>query len=342
MSTRFAGALAAATLSAILASPVAAADDTEPLRLVQVVPLPDVAGRLDHLAVDLKSERLFLSAPENNTVEVVDLRGSGKRERTMSGFSRPQGLFFVPDVKRLFVANAGDGVCKGLDVKTFTTATAETLSLGADAMDYDARDRQLYVGHGGKEAGHDYGELSVIDVATGKKVQDIRMEAHPGAILVDEPRDRVYTVIPETGRVVVVGRKTHAIVQSRIVGGGARAVSLALDARNRRLFVGIRSPGRIIVLDTESGKEMASMSTVGNLDSLSFDAGAKRIYASGGEGFVNVHRQIDPDHYETASQIATGPGARASLFVPRLKRLFVAVPRTGDGTAEVRIFEVRQ
>jgi DNA-binding beta-propeller fold protein YncE len=290
--------------------------------------------------VDLKGNRLFVAGLENKTVEVVDL-GAGKRVQSLTGFAKPQGVFYVPAVKKLFVADGNDGTCKIIDGKTLKPVGTVSLSLGADLVDYDARAKQLYVGHGGKDAGKDYGEISLIDVVAGKKALDIRTEAHPGAILVDGPRDRVFVVIPETSQVVVVDRKKHAITQKWTVADKARTVSLALDAPHRRLFVGTRNPARIVVLDTETGKEVATMPTVGTLDGIFFDAASKRIYASGGDGFVDVHRQVDADHYEPLGHVPTGPVARTSLFVPELKRLFVAVPRNENRGAEIRVFEAQ-
>jgi DNA-binding beta-propeller fold protein YncE len=183
--------------------------------------------------------------------------------------------------------------------------------------------------------------VGVLDAATGKKVLDIRTEAHPGAILVDGPRDRVFVVVPDTARVLVLDAKTHAITQNWTVSSAARTVSLALDEAPHRLFMGTRTPPRIVVLDSESGQEVASMPTVGTLDGLFFDAASKRLYASGGEGFIDVHQQVDADHYEPVAHIPTGPTARTSLFVPQWKRLFVAVPRVADRPAEIRAYEVR-
>ena len=332
---RLAG-LFAAGLAVSLA---AVAQSAEPLRLTQTIPLPEVSGRLDHLAIDLKGHRLFVAALENNTVEVIDLKAS-KWVRSVAGFSKPQGVFYAPDIKKLFVASGADGTCKALDGRTLEVTGTENLSQGADLVDYDAHSKQLYVGHGGKDAGNDHGELALIDAITGKRVFRVQTEAHPGAILVNDS-PQVFVVIPEKSHVLVLDRKTHAIIQTWTVAGGARTVSLALDEAAHRLFVGTRNPPAIVVLDSESGKEVARMPTVNTLDGIYFDRVARRIYASGGEGFVDVERQIDADHYESMAHVPTGPTARTSLFVPELKRLFVAVPVAPDRAAEILVFEVR-
>jgi len=117
-------------------------------------------------------------------------------------------------------------------------------------------------------------------------------------------------------------------------------VALELDETNRRLFLGVRSPASIVVLDTDSGRVVATVPAVATLDGLSFDAATRRIYATGGEGFLDVIQQLDADSYKRIARIPTGPVARTSLFVPEWRRLYVAVPRDKERGAELRIFEV--
>jgi DNA-binding beta-propeller fold protein YncE len=317
----------------------AAARSAEPLQLAQTIPIPDVAGRMDHMAIDVKGRRLFVAALENNTVEVIDLRG-GKWLRSLSGFSKPQGVFYASDVNKLFVASGKDGTCKSFDGRTFALLSTEKLSLGADLVDYDRRSRQLYVGHGGKDAGNGYGELAIINAISGRKAANLQVEAHPGAILIGDDA-RVFVTVPDEGHILVLDRKTHAIQQNWAVEGNPHTTSVALDEAHHRLFVGTRKPAMIVVLDSESGKEVVRMPTVDTLDGIFFDRATRRIYASGGEGFVDVQQQTDPDHYEPVAHLATRANARTSLLVPEMRELMVAIPKAADQLAEIRVFKVR-
>src|SRR2546422_9914274 len=80
----------------------------QPLRLVQTIPLPNVKGRIDHMEVDVKGERLFAAGLEKGTLEVVDLQG-GKWMRRIPGFKKPQGALFGPEPNKIFVARGGEG-----------------------------------------------------------------------------------------------------------------------------------------------------------------------------------------------------------------------------------------
>ena len=95
-----------------------AAQGETPLKLKTTVALQDVEGRIDHLAFDPAGERLFVCALGNNTVEVIDLR-SGQRIHSITGLGAPQGIAYIPEFNRLFVANDKGGICKIYDGKSF-------------------------------------------------------------------------------------------------------------------------------------------------------------------------------------------------------------------------------
>jgi sugar lactone lactonase YvrE len=86
-------------------------DAKQPIRLVQTISLPHVKGRLDHMDVDVKGQRLFVAGLENGTLEVVDLQG-GKWMRSIPGFKKPQGALFVRELNKLFVASGDDGMLR--------------------------------------------------------------------------------------------------------------------------------------------------------------------------------------------------------------------------------------
>jgi hypothetical protein len=115
---------------------------------------------------------------------------------------------------------------------------------------------------------------------------------------------------------------------------------MALDEAGHRLFVGCRTPPSLVAYDTGSGREIARSPIHGDVDDLFFDAARMRIYASCGEGFVDVLQQTSHDHYESVAHLPTAAGARTSLFVPELGRLYLAAPRRGSRAAEIRVYEV--
>ena len=114
---------------------------------------------------------------------------------------------------------------------------------------------------------------------------------------------------------------------------------MALDDTNHRLFVGTRSPAKLIILDTDTGKPITSLDSSGDADDIFYDAKNKRIYVSGGEGAISVFEQINPDNYKLLGKVDTAQGARTSLFVNDSGTLYVAVPHRGSQQAQIRAFQ---
>jgi hypothetical protein len=95
------------------------------------------------------------------------------------------------------------------------------------------------------------------------------------------------------------------------------------------------------VFDTESGKQITVVNISGDTDDLFFDRGSKRIYVSAGEGNIDVIDQMDADQYTPAGKIATASGARTSLFVADLHRMYLSVPHRGAQESAIRVYEAR-
>ena len=104
-----------------------------------------------------------------------------------------------------------------------------------------------------------------------------------------------------------------AIGGSSLIGGSALAAQDTVGLLRHRLFAVSRFPGRLLVVDTASGKIVQKLPAAGDCDDIFWDAGRKRFYASGGEGAIFVFEQQDPDHYKELARISTGK-ERALVF----------------------------
>jgi DNA-binding beta-propeller fold protein YncE len=318
---------------------VASAENEVALKLVQSIPLPDVDGRIDHFSIDVNGRRAFLAALTKNTIEVVDLK-AGRVIQTLPGFAKPQGVCFVAELNRLFVATGTDGALTMLDGTTLAVLHTAHVSLGADAIGYDPRWKTLYVGSGGGDANKESGDLTAFSAVTGAPIAVIVTDAHAGGSVVERRGRHLYVLVPERAEVLVLDRRTRAQVAQWTIPGIQKNVAIDLDENDHRLFLGVRTPASVVVLDSNSGAVVASIPSVGTLDGLFYDRATRRIYTTGGEGFLDVTQQIDADHYERIAHIPTGPTARTSMFVPDWRRLYVAVPRDKDRSAELRVFDV--
>ena len=314
---------------------------SEPLSLATAIPLPGVRGRIDHFGVDVKGKRLFMAAVGNGTLEVIDLK-NGRRVHTIANLDEPQGVFYDPATNHLFVACGGDGVTKIFDGTTFREITSVKFPDDADNIRHDAHSNNVVVGYAGSKElrGRDSGEggLGFIDAA-GKRVGDIVIDAHPESFQLEKSGSRVFVNVPDKKEIEVADLISRKIL-ARWPVSAEDNFPMALDEANQRLIVGCRQPPRLLVFDTESGKQTASADIAGHSDDLFYDAHSARVYVLTSAGSLDVFQQNDPDHYKRIGHLPTPPGAQTGLFVPEWRKLFVGIPAREKQNAEVRVYEV--
>lgn len=306
--------------------------------------LTKVEGRMDHLGVDVKGQRLFATAFDNHTLEVIDLK-TARQAHTIPNLDEPQGAYYDAATNRLFVACGGDGTVKIFDGTTFQLLQSVTLDLDADNVRYDARGKHIVVGYGGEKflAGKvtrpgGGGALAILDLM-GKKIAEIPMDAHPESFQLEKSGTRVFVNVPDRQEVEVADLVKGTLLERWKVTCTTN-FPMALDEAHHRLFVGCRIPARLAVFNTESGKIVADPAIVEHTDDLFFDATKGRIYILG-EGFIEAWQEKDPDHYERIGRYATPADARTGLFVPDLGELFETIPHHGQQGAEILVYTTR-
>ena len=305
----------------------------EPLILVRSIDLPRVEGRIDHLAFDAAGQRLFVAALGNNTVEVLDLK-SNSHIKSVPGFREPQGIAVLPDPKLVAVANGqGEGM-QFIDAGDYHPARLVRLGEDSDNVRYDPAARRLFVGFGA-------GALASISPADGKVLGEAKLSGHPESFQLERSGPRVFVNVPTADQIAVVDRAVMKVIATWPVVGAKSNFPMALDEANHRLFVGCRRPARVLMYDATTGKESGSFEIVGDTDDLFYDAARKRLYVSGGEGYLDVFQEEGAYRFARIAHIATAAGARTSLWVPEQARLYLAVPHRGSQKAEIRIYEAR-
>ena len=305
---------------------ICAEAETPPAPLVPEakIPLGEVSGRIDHLAVDLKRQRLFVAELGNNSLGVVDLVNRKLLQR-VTGVREPQGIGYDPDSDTVYVANAADGSLRILRGEDFLPAGRIDLGDDADNVRIDAARKRVLVGYGG-------GALAIIDPAARAKIGDIWLKAHPESFQIDG--DRAFVNVPDARLIEVADLAKSAVVGAWPTQPNHSNFPMAIDREAHRLFVVFRSPSRLVVMSAADGKVIGNFATCGDADDVFSDAERHRVYVTCGAGAVDVFEER-AGSYQSVGQIPTVSGARTSLFVPELDRLFVAVRASGREAAAV-------
>jgi hypothetical protein len=293
------------------------------------IELPGTHGRLDHLAIDLEPDQLFVAALGDNAIEVIDLK-AGKRIARLEGHGEPQGLVFMHSLQRLLVANGGGGYVEAFEAERREGAAAGLPD--ADNLRLDAHGARLYVGFGTG--------LAAVDPATLEVVSRIALPGHPEAFELSARGAQIYVNVPTVGAIVVVDRTTGKEMARWAVSPASRNFAMALGEASHRLFVATRGPPGLQVFDTARGVQVAQTRLCGDADDLFLDSERHRLYAVCGDGQVDAIGREGADRYTTTERIATSPGARTGLWVPATQKLFVAAPATRGRPAVVLVYRV--
>ena len=317
------------------------AQEKAPLKLLQATPLPELHdGDFDHLTPDVAGNRLFVTAEENSKVLVFDLK-TNKLMHAIDDLKAPHSMLYRADLKKLFVVDSDLGEVKIYETDSYKPAGSIKVREGADASSYDPSTKYFYVVNGGKDAKLPNAYISVIDVAAGKTEAEFEIDSNDvEGVVFEKSGPRMFVNVRGKNAVEVYDRKSRELKATwSIAETGKNPTSIAFDEAAHRLFLGTRVPGKLVVVDSDSGKVVTSYPAAAMVDDMAYDSKSKRIYFAGTE-FLDVFHQNDAGHYDRIGHIATAFRAKTGVLIPELKRYYLAVPHHEKQTAELRVYEV--
>jgi len=298
-----------------------------PLFLDRTIPLKGVQGRIDHLALDINHRRLFVAAFGNGSVEAVAL-DDGKVVGRIRGLDEPQGLAWLADREELAVAS-GDGFLRFYRGADLTLAGEIRLGSDADNVRIDPSSGNLIVGYGG-------GALAVVEAASRRVVATIPLPAHPESFQIDPMGRRVFVNLPGANLIAVADLASGRLIETRKADHRFNYPML-LEAETGTLLVVYRSPARLVATRADEDRVIQDIAACGDADDLFIDPKRIRLYISCGSGVIDV-LDTATNGFKPLAQVKSASGARTSLFVPDLDRLFVAAPASAGKPAAILVF----
>src|SRR5712664_1983563 len=327
------------------------------LGLVETIPLPG-DGYMDHLAADVKGQRLFISGEAAKSLIAVDLRAGKVLHETKGLSAMPKKPFYLPETNEVWMTLT-DSTVVAISGTTYEVTKTVKLSgygdpnRGADNAAYDPAAHLIYAGvevfedfGGSGQHGSTDASIDIVDTRSAKLVGSIKLPGgDPAGITIEPSGKRLYVtmgdIVGGDSHVAVVDLEKRAVVAQWPITGGPVPHTAGLDAAHHRLFVGSRikpntgeiggghqyEPGKLVVMNTETGKVVQALDSVGGADDIYYDAATGRIYFTGSTGTVAVFKEIDPDHFQLLGKVPTGAVSKTGLWVPELKRFYSAVPQ---------------
>lgn len=320
------------------------AQEKAPLTLVKTIDVPG-ARKWDHFGVDLRGNRLFVTSEEEPAVEVFDLK-TNEHLRSLTDFKEPHNVLPFPEMKKIFVVDGEASEVKILDYDSYKLIGHVALTIDSDPVVYDPASKYLYVVNGGREAHTPTCLISVVDTVSGKKLADMTLETNRlESMAIEKSSQRLFVNMTGINSIGVVDREKRAVVATWPVTAGKENVPLQYDESTHRLFLATRKPSKLVVVNADSGKEVASLDVADYVDDLAYDAAHHRLYLPGGggpgsSGAVSVVAQRSADKYEVVATVPTKPGAKTARFVPELNKYYVGVPAREGQSAQILVYDV--
>ena len=313
----------------------------EPLKLVGTIPLTGLHdGDFDHFQVDFPSRRLFLAAEGNQAVVVIDLR-TNKVIHTITDLVAPHSIAYNPEAKKLFVAD--EERVEIYDGTSYKLLGQIPMKAHADVSLYDPKTQLLYVGNGGRVAHEKYCLISIIDTNRGEKIGDIRLDVdHIESMALEKSGQRLFVSLTADDSVGVIDREKQTLIAKWSYAEEGHANGpLVFDEADHRIFLVSRTPNRLIVLDSDTGKIVAGVPSVGQFvsDDAAYDPVLKRIYLTG-TPFINVFQQRTPNNYQILGQVPSSFHTATGILIPQLNQYYIAVNHHGSTSAVVKVYKV--
>ena len=325
-----------AALMAAVTSTTAAAADPPPLERVQTIELKGPVGGLDHLALDAKRGRLFVANTVNGSLDVVDLK-AGKLLKQVPGQRGIRGIDYDSGSDRVFVGNGHGGVCNVFEGQSYELLKSIPLGDDADNVRYNPRTNRVYVVHADKE-------LSVIDAKDYSVGQPIALPTSLGAFKLESSRPRMYANAKNEGVISIDTEEDKIIGRFPVALAGVNA-AVAIDEPNHRLFIGCRKNPSLIVMDSDTGKILASVPIPGDVDDLSFRRGAAGSTPPAVRGRSRSSARPTPTATSRSRRSPPSLVPGTSIFSPDSGQLYLAVPRRRDRpnqeSPEVWVYQAR-
>jgi hypothetical protein len=297
-----------------------------PLTIIGHADLPGYEGDFDHFEADVKGNRLFLAAEDHGTLEVFSLDKLERKATIKGPIETPHSILYMPDVHKILVTETGKSMSHYFNSDTFAFEKPLTLVQGADSTGYDLARNRLYIVTGGKDVPMPDSWLEQVNPRTGKLINKLHFDSsHVEAMAVQQHGPHLFINVTDKNYVAVLNKVTLKETARWPVTAAEQNCCFAFDEAHHRLFMVTRKPGKVLVLNSETGATLATFDAPARVDQIVWDKKHHRAYAMGGEGWISVVEERDPNTFVELPRLVTAPGAKTGILVPERNELFVAV-----------------
>jgi DNA-binding beta-propeller fold protein YncE len=277
----------------------------------------------DYIAVDSAARRVYVS--HGTEIKVLDA-DSGELIGNITGLKQDHGVAVASEFGRGFISDGAQGKAIIFDLKTLKVIGEAVADKDADSITYDPFSKRVFVMDG------DPHNATVIDAKSGSVVGKIELGGGPEFAVADG-KGTIYINLEDQSEIVAVDTTSLKIKSRWPVAPAGGPTALAMDAEHHRLFSAGRDPQKLVVVDSDSGKVLASFAITGGVDAAAYEAETGLIFVSTREGFVHVFHEDSPDKFSEAETIKTEVGAKTMGLDTKTHNLFLDTVEFGPAPA---------
>jgi DNA-binding beta-propeller fold protein YncE len=280
-------------------------------------------GGWDYLTVDASTRRFYISRGTHVIVLDAD---SGKNVGDIPDTPGVHGIALAPELGKGFVSNGREGTVTVFDLSTLAPSGSKIkVGENPDAILYEPATKRVFTFNGRSQ------DSTAIEAASGKVLGTIKLDGKP-EFAASDAKGQVFVNIEDKSELTVIDPNKLEVKTKWPLAPCTEPSGLALDRKNRRLFVGCDNK-MMAVVDADSGKVLATPAIGEGVDATAYDDETGLAFASCGEGVLTVVREDSPQKFSVVENVKTEAGARTMALDTKTHNLFTVTAKFGPPPA---------
>ena len=279
-------------------------------------------GGWDILTVDSDTHRLYYG--RGTRMQVLDLE-TGKVVGEIPDTPGIHGVALAPGLGRGFTSNGRDSSVTIFDLKTLAVLGRVPVGRNPDAIIYEPVTKRILVFNAGSRS------ATAIDAASGTVAGTVALDGRPEFAVADG-HGKVFVNLEDSSAVAGFDAKSLKVESRWPLVGGEGPSGIALDRVQHRLF-SVCGNEKMVVLDSRTGKVVATLPIGKGPDGAEFDPGTGLAFSPNGEGTLTVIHEDSADKFSVVGTVTTQRGARTLTLDPKTHRLYLAAASYGETPA---------
>lgn len=257
------------------------------------------------IVLDSDQRRAYVAASGDDAIEVFDLSTRRKLWRIPLQYGdRPVEAVLTPDGRTLVVADSGSGTVSLVDTGALAERTRIRVGDGPSFVVVDGRGERAYVLN---RLSH---SMSVLDLASGSLVGNIRLENVPRQAALSPSGDKLYLTGSAPSLTVLDVAKLQIVDSLQL---GANGTAVKIDPRSGLIYMGLAGEAKIVIVDPFTLGELDSIPVAGPVGYLALDPEDSALFALvPGKGLV---QKVDVVGQRVIDQMPVASGSHAVAVI---------------------------